>query len=753
MIVNSIYSKLVQQCKDVASVDIKSMNCAQFASNFPNVPVIYLYSKRDEYVECSDSMEIFDKLSTNFKYFIDCQAKHNEARREEKIKRVFDLFNELKQKKDKKARMSRSRNNKKLAGSSKRLKGSQSRTKLGKKPLILKRSKNMSSGNLLKIKELDNDWSTAKKTKNKFKKLNKDYSKKSLKMVYKTKQQSIYSGIHKKIAKEKKMNKKQKKKSKSPKITPGYYEEALSSNNHLKPKKRNNKTPQTNQSFLSDKHSNKYISIEKPIIIPQRNAQLSSKSVKSKQDSKLQYNSNEQNYRSVQSNQNDFEIELDIDELAEKFNGLQSEIRMFEIPKTQKADFLQKKANTGSNTNRANEINNFQKEIQNSIRIENKTHWKGKPAKNSINGYQYDSTQNYVTRGTIPKGHSQEPMYISRKREQNEQNNIKYKASISKDMYKPKATEIKSRSIDYRKKPNTHVYPRKDDKGSKINNISKLKGVKYSTRTTTTGLTSQSESNQDRLSGFGVKKRVMYGTNLLNPPKMVEGENIKMDKIKNKPSTYSNNEAQVKTKPDHNIIKKDKQRVYITKQSGRNTQPKVTISYQASTELKNPSHYKPVTNTDQINQPNPNHSGRFHENKKQTEHNEIFNKNVNIRKYSHKTNPINKYYLKNTEKNELQLLKEKIINKEYSDSNENKKRTYTYKEYRLQNESNKPIHKPYNYIVISGSGRKIKKSNSSYGLLKQVKKGNYNGTQNTLRPGSIPSTFQNATSKLSKINN
>lgn len=99
MVVNSIYSRLVEQCKQVANVDIETLDCSQFAKGFANIPVVYLYSTRDEYVEASDSMTIYDSLSTTFKYFINSQAKHNEARRDEKIEKVFDFLMDLRKRK------------------------------------------------------------------------------------------------------------------------------------------------------------------------------------------------------------------------------------------------------------------------------------------------------------------------------------------------------------------------------------------------------------------------------------------------------------------------------------------------------------------------------------------------------------------------------------------------------------------------------------------------------------------------------
>lgn len=101
VIVNNIYSKLVAQCREKAQVDIDSLDCVQFAKDFPRVPVICLYSRRDEFVECSDSMEIYNALATHFKYFLDCNAKHNESRKDDKIARVFNLLSELRKKKEK----------------------------------------------------------------------------------------------------------------------------------------------------------------------------------------------------------------------------------------------------------------------------------------------------------------------------------------------------------------------------------------------------------------------------------------------------------------------------------------------------------------------------------------------------------------------------------------------------------------------------------------------------------------------------
>lgn len=102
---NMIYSKLVTQCKTVAGVDIESLDTTEFAKRFKNIPVVYLYSSRDEYVGESDSMEIFKCLSTSFKLFIDLQASHSEERREVKINKVFDFLAELRKLKAKTRRM------------------------------------------------------------------------------------------------------------------------------------------------------------------------------------------------------------------------------------------------------------------------------------------------------------------------------------------------------------------------------------------------------------------------------------------------------------------------------------------------------------------------------------------------------------------------------------------------------------------------------------------------------------------------
>lgn len=78
-----------------AKVDIDKMNCEILGSKFTNLPVVFMFSKNDEFIDFDDSMKIFEKLKTNYKYFVDIKVKHNECRPIDKIKKVFELLKEL----------------------------------------------------------------------------------------------------------------------------------------------------------------------------------------------------------------------------------------------------------------------------------------------------------------------------------------------------------------------------------------------------------------------------------------------------------------------------------------------------------------------------------------------------------------------------------------------------------------------------------------------------------------------------------
>lgn len=108
--IDNLYEKVVTICMDKAGVNLKEINCCNLAERFPNIPVVYIYSNKDDFVSLSDSMQIYQSLKTQYKMFVDCEAHHNESRNDNKIKKVFYFLNELKKKKLKKRMNSRKRN-------------------------------------------------------------------------------------------------------------------------------------------------------------------------------------------------------------------------------------------------------------------------------------------------------------------------------------------------------------------------------------------------------------------------------------------------------------------------------------------------------------------------------------------------------------------------------------------------------------------------------------------------------------------
>ena len=79
----------------MARIELDSINTSELAKQFPNLPVVYIYSSKDEFISSSDSMLIFSKLRTEFKLFVDCQVPHNHKRPEEKTNKVFFLLKDL----------------------------------------------------------------------------------------------------------------------------------------------------------------------------------------------------------------------------------------------------------------------------------------------------------------------------------------------------------------------------------------------------------------------------------------------------------------------------------------------------------------------------------------------------------------------------------------------------------------------------------------------------------------------------------
>ena len=83
-----MYKKLINSCQQLANVDLNQINCKELAKNFLNIPVILIYSRKDKFVESSDSMKIFNQITTNYKLFIDCNVSHSQPRPIEKINKI-----------------------------------------------------------------------------------------------------------------------------------------------------------------------------------------------------------------------------------------------------------------------------------------------------------------------------------------------------------------------------------------------------------------------------------------------------------------------------------------------------------------------------------------------------------------------------------------------------------------------------------------------------------------------------------------
>lgn len=95
LLVDHLFERLVRDCQRIAKIDLTEMDCGKLAEEFPNLPVVCLFSRTDELVTASDSMNIFAKLKTNFKLFVDSKAKHDQVRPEKHVRRVFLFMDEL----------------------------------------------------------------------------------------------------------------------------------------------------------------------------------------------------------------------------------------------------------------------------------------------------------------------------------------------------------------------------------------------------------------------------------------------------------------------------------------------------------------------------------------------------------------------------------------------------------------------------------------------------------------------------------
>ena len=125
-IINKIFDKMKTSCRQMARIELDSINTSELANQFPNLPVVYIYSSKDEFISSSDSMLIFSKLRTEFKLFVDCQVPHNHKRPEEKTNKVFFLLKDLWKKYERKKKRVQLRKQQKMQKQQRSMKRSRS---------------------------------------------------------------------------------------------------------------------------------------------------------------------------------------------------------------------------------------------------------------------------------------------------------------------------------------------------------------------------------------------------------------------------------------------------------------------------------------------------------------------------------------------------------------------------------------------------------------------------------------------------
>ena len=380
--IENIFENVKVDCKKKAKINICEINCARLVREFPNIPVIYMYSKRDEFVNCSDSMEIFKNLRTDFKLFVDCQVKHNESRTDEKIKRVFCLLKELNSKKQKKLlRLKNKIRFKKGDGrkNSNRKNSYNIPLKLNSKKqsnFKNQRKKNMSLGDLKNIKEKGMRIKPKSPTKDKKSKYNVNKKK-----IYQTRQKSETLSKRKHRVKAKSTNK-MNHLSKPPKLLnyPVFKEKNLQIS-FLQKMKLNKvkKIPEINKSFLSDKYKTfngykKYQNVQQPErnhydnlkknqnlldlsnkIIPNQFLCDSTQRISENQNNfRIKVQEDEKNYYSVASHANNMNLlknenseiqshrTLGMNSKIAILEGMKSELRMLKVPQTHTMNFIKK---------------------------------------------------------------------------------------------------------------------------------------------------------------------------------------------------------------------------------------------------------------------------------------------------------------------------------------------------------------------------------------------------------------------------
>lgn len=82
--------------------DLSKLNTLTYAKSIPAIPLVYIYSKTDQYISLQDTLTIYETLPSDYKCFVESGVKHNQHRNAETINFVFFRIQKIISKKNKK---------------------------------------------------------------------------------------------------------------------------------------------------------------------------------------------------------------------------------------------------------------------------------------------------------------------------------------------------------------------------------------------------------------------------------------------------------------------------------------------------------------------------------------------------------------------------------------------------------------------------------------------------------------------------
>ena len=90
-----LFKKITDQCKKKLNLNLNGINSSKYAKNIDNIPIVFVISSKEKYIRYEDSMKIFSLLQSNKKKLFDCELEHSEFRCENVIRKIFDLLDQL----------------------------------------------------------------------------------------------------------------------------------------------------------------------------------------------------------------------------------------------------------------------------------------------------------------------------------------------------------------------------------------------------------------------------------------------------------------------------------------------------------------------------------------------------------------------------------------------------------------------------------------------------------------------------------